>query len=80
MWLESFGIMVSVVVGFRCTLNEIIFIVMSKKLMLSYDSFSIENVIVGNGLRLRIGKIKGMNNRIINYSYRNTSATKPVNN
>jgi len=29
---------------------------------------------------LRTGKIKGMNNRIINYSYRNTSATKPVNN
>ena len=29
---------------------------------------------------LRIGKIKGMNNRIINYSYRNASATKPVNN
>ena len=29
---------------------------------------------------LRIGKIKGMNNRIISYSYGNTSAKKTVNN
>ena len=28
--------------------------------------------------KVRTGKIKGMNNRIISYSYRNRSATKPL--
>ena len=53
-WHESLGIMISVVVGFRYMLKEKFSVslctVISKKLILLSDSFSIENAIVGIAL------------------------------